>query len=115
MVDSQFSTCKIVVTGTRGIPDIQGGIETHCEELYPRISKKGFDITIIRRKNHVRDNLNDYHGVTLYTIPNFRKKSFETIIHTFCAIWMAKWKLKAKIIHIHAIGPAILTPFARLL
>ena len=24
---------KLVVTGTRGIPDIMAGIETHCEEL----------------------------------------------------------------------------------
>ena len=24
---------KVVVTGTRGIPDILGGVETHCEEL----------------------------------------------------------------------------------
>ena len=29
---------KIVVTGTRGIPDIMGGVETHCEELFPRIA-----------------------------------------------------------------------------
>lgn len=41
---------KITVTGTRGIPNIMGGIETHCEELFPRIVKKGFDVTIIRRK-----------------------------------------------------------------
>ena len=26
---------KLVVTGTRGIPDIMGGVETHCEELFP--------------------------------------------------------------------------------
>lgn len=31
---------KVVVTGTRGIPDILGGVETHCEELFPRIAKK---------------------------------------------------------------------------
>ena len=24
---------KIIVTGTRGIPDVMGGVETHCEEL----------------------------------------------------------------------------------
>ena len=27
---------KIVVTGTRGIPNVMGGVETHCEELFPR-------------------------------------------------------------------------------
>ena len=25
---------KVVVTGTRGIPNVMGGVETHCEELY---------------------------------------------------------------------------------
>ena len=106
---------KIVVTGTRGIPDIQGGVETHCEELFPRIAAKGFDITVIRRRNYVCDNLNSFKGVYLYDIPNLRKKSLEAIIHTLRAIWAAKWKFHADIVHIHAVGPAILTPFARLL
>ena len=30
---------KIIVTGTRGIPDVMGGVETHCEELFPRIEQ----------------------------------------------------------------------------
>ena len=114
-LNSQLSTPQVVVTGTRGIPNIQGGIETHCEELYPRMAAKGFAITVFRRKNYVSDNLTSYKGVTLYDIPDIRKKSLETIVHTLCAIWIAKWKLKAKVVHIHAIGPAILTPFARLL
>ena len=106
---------RIVVTGTRGIPDILGGVETHCEELFPRIADKGFEVIVVRRKNYVRDCLTSYKGVILYDIPNIRKKSFEAIIHTLRAIWAAKWKLRADIIHIHAVGPAILTPFARLL
>ena len=48
---------KLVVTGTRGIPDIMGGVETHCEELFPRIAAKGVDTTLIRRKDYVRDSL----------------------------------------------------------
>ena len=39
---------KIVVVGTRGIPDIQGGVETHCEELYPRLAAMGHDVTVVR-------------------------------------------------------------------
>ena len=27
---------KIVVTGTRGMPNARGGVETQCEELFPR-------------------------------------------------------------------------------
>ena len=29
---------KIVVTCTRGIPNVMGCVETHCEELFPRIA-----------------------------------------------------------------------------
>ena len=108
-------TLKVVVTGTRGIPYIQGGVETHCEELFPRIAAKGINVTIIRRRKYVHDNLKSYKGVSLYDIPNIKKKSLEAIIHTFTAIWAAKWKFQANIVHIHAVGPAILTPFARLL
>ena len=110
-----LSTQKVVVTGTRGIPTFQGGIETHCEELYPRLASKGFDITVIRRKNYVKDQLTSYKGISLYDLPTIPRKSFETMVHTFYAIWMARWKLKANIVHLHAIGPALLTPWARML
>lgn len=105
---------KIVVTGTRGIPNIMGGVETHCEELFPRIAAKGYDVTIIRRKSYVKDSLTEYKGVKLIDIETPKKKSFEAIVHTFKAILKAK-SLKADIVHIHAIGPALLTPMARLL
>lgn len=105
---------KIVVTGTRGIPNIMGGVETHCEELFPRIVSSEYNITIIRRKSYVKDDLHEYKGVKLINIETPKKKSFEAIIHTFKAILKAK-KLHADIIHIHAIGPALVTPLARLL
>ena len=105
---------KIVVTGTRGIPNIMGGVETHCEELFPRIAKRGFDVTVIRRTDYVKDDLKEWNGVKLVNIDSPKKKSFEAIIHTFRAINEAK-RLKADIIHIHAIGPALLVPYAKIL
>ena len=41
---------KIVVTGLRGIPGIQGGVESHCEALYPRIADAGHEVIVVRRK-----------------------------------------------------------------
>ncbi len=105
---------KIVVTGTRGIPNVMGGVETHCEELFPRIAQRGFDVTVIRRSNYVNDGLKEWHGVKLADIPSPKKKSFEAIIHTFRAINEAK-RLGADIVHIHAIGPALLIPYAKTL
>lgn len=108
---------KIVVVGTRGIPDILGGVETHCQELYPRMEKMGHDVTIIRRTPYLTDNNRDmtsYQGVKLVDVYAPHKKSFEAIVHTFLAVLKAR-KLKADIVHIHSIGPNILAPFARLL
>lgn len=105
---------KIVVTGTRGIPNVMGGVETHCEELFPRIAAMGEDVTVIRRKSYVNDGLKEWKGVKLVDIETPKKKSFEAIIHTYRAINKAK-KLGADILHIHAIGPALLTPYAKML
>ena len=106
----------IVVTGTRGIPEIQGGVETHCQELYPRLVALGHEVTIIRRTPYISDSnrISEYKGVKLIDVYAPRKKSLEAIIHTFLAIIRAR-RLNPDIIHIHAIGPAILVPFARFL
>lgn len=105
---------KIVVTGTRGIPNVMGGVETHCEELFPRIAAMGEDVTVIRRKSYVSDGLKEWNGVKLVDIETPKKKSFEAIIHTYRAINKAK-KLGADILHVHAIGPALLVPYAKML
>lgn len=107
---------KIVVTGTRGIPNIQGGVETHCQELYPCISKRGHDVTIIRRKSYItkQNKIESYKGVSLLDIYAPKIKSIEAITHTFFSIIRA-YRLKPDILHIHAIGPSILVPLAKLL
>ncbi len=105
---------RIVVTGTRGIPNIMGGVETHCEELFPRIVERGFDVTVIRRSSYVHDGLKEWRGVKLVDVESPKKKSFEAIIHTFRAINRAK-RLGADVLHIHAIGPALLVPYAKIL
>ena len=105
---------KIVVTGTRGIPNVMGGVETHCEELFPRMARRGFDVTVVRRSDYVKDGLKEWEGVKLVDIDSPKRKSFEAIIHTFRAINEAK-RMGADVVHIHAIGPALLVPYARML
>ncbi len=91
-----------------------GGVETHCEELFPRIAARGHEVTIIRRKSYVHDALTEWNGVHLIDIATPKKKSFEAIVHTFRAINQAK-RMKADVLHIHSIGPALLVPYAKLL
>ena len=76
---------KIIVTGTRGIPDIMGGVETHSEELFPRIAASdGYDVTVIRRSNYVKDSLTEWRGVKLVDVDSPKKKSFEEIGRASC-------------------------------
>lgn len=106
---------KIVVTGTRGIPGIMGGVETHCEELYPRLAALGWDVTVICRSSYIKEKTPFYKGVKLYFLEIGKSKYMEAFLHTFLAIFIARFRLKADVLHIHAIGPALMTPLARLL
>lgn len=105
---------KIIVIGTRGIPDILGGVETHCEELYPRIAAMGHEVTVVCRSPYVKkkDRLK-FREVKLKTIYAPHVKALEAIVHSFLAVIYAR-KMKPDIIHIHAIGPAIMVPLARM-
>lgn len=107
---------KIVVTGTRGIPGIQGGVETHCEELFPRIADSEHEIIIARRKKYIAEGFEtkEFKGVKIKDLGNLSSKHFEAFFHTFNAILYAR-KVNADIVHIHAVGPSIMAPFARLL
>lgn len=105
---------KIVVTGTRGIPNIMGGVETHCEELFPRVARLGADVTVICRSKYVDCSLHEWNGVNLVDVEAPDNKSLEAIVHTFRGIVKAR-KLKADVVHIHAVGPALLVPFAKML
>lgn len=104
---------KIVVTGTRGIPKIMGGVETHCEELMPRIAAAGEDVTVVRRTSYIKDGINEWKGVKLVDIASPKKKAFEAIIHTMRAVNYAA-RVKADILHVNAIGPALVVPYAKL-
>jgi glycosyltransferase involved in cell wall biosynthesis len=92
-----------------------GGVETHCENLYPRLAAMGYDITVVRRDSYVKgDTRTVWQGVKLLDVATPRKKAFEAIIHTFRAVWAAR-RAGADMVHIHAVGPSLAVPFAKLL
>ena len=105
---------KIFVIGTRGIPDIPGGVETHCQELYPRIAAAGHEVTLTTRTPYVREKRKSWKGVSLKHVFAPRRKSLEALVHTFLAAIIGKIS-KPDLIHVHAVGPSLLVPFMRLL
>lgn len=106
---------RIIVSGTRGFPNIQGGIETYCEELYPRIARKGLDVTVVRRSAYVIDKSSlSCKGVSFKDINVPKIDGVESAVHTLLSVFYAK-RQKADVLHIHAIGPAIVLPIAKML
>ena len=71
---------KIFVVGTRGIPDIPGGVETHCQQLYPYIASQGHEVLVSRRTPYVDDECSKWKGVSLQNIYSPKKKSIEAIV-----------------------------------
>jgi glycosyltransferase involved in cell wall biosynthesis len=122
MITNKHETMKnkkpihIIVVGTRGIPCIAGGVETICEELYPRIVNLGCAITVIRRSSYVdeKNKIIIYKGVKLIDIFSTKLKSLEAIIHTLISVVYARWE-GCNILHIHTIGPSLLTPLAKIM
>ncbi|CDO35676.1 MULTISPECIES: glycosyltransferase family 4 protein [Novosphingobium] len=107
---------KIFVTGLRGMPRVMGGIESHCEELLPRIksANNDLDINVLCRAPYVDPERRTFESIALTPLPAPRSRSFEAIVATFVATLYA-WFNKANVLHIHGIGPALMTPLARLL
>ncbi len=105
---------KICVLGTRGFPEVQGGVETHCENLYPRLVGLGCDVTVFTRPNYVSADSCEFKGVRLISLKCPRHKFLEAFVHTLRGIFVAR-AIGCNILHIHAIGPSFFVPFARLL
>ena len=103
---------KIGVIGTRGFPDIQGGIETHCMELYTRIAgNSGNLVTVYRRKPYLnsrnRDAKFDNIRFVDFSVP--RSKFLETFLHSFISTLHALFQ-RYDIVHYHNTGPGFFIP-----
>jgi glycosyltransferase involved in cell wall biosynthesis len=105
---------KVVVLGTRGFPDVQGGVEKHCENLYPELVKKGCEVIVFSRAPYVDPLKNEYKGVKLVPLKCPRSKYLEAFVHTFKGVLAAR-KIKPGLLHIHAVGPSLFVPFAEIL
>lgn len=107
---------RICITGLRGIPGVMGGVESHCEQLLPRLKTRcnSYDLTVIARRPYVRARPYDYGGIRVVPLPAIRGKHSEAISNTLLAVLYARFRLHAELLHIHAIGPSLCGPLARL-
>lgn len=106
---------KIMIIGLRGIPDVQGGVEAHVAACAPRLTRRGWAIEVLARKPHLRPGSpRHWNGVRVTPLWAPRSKYLEALVHTAFGVLVAA-RRRPDILHIHAIGPALLAPLARLL
>lgn len=102
---------KICVMGTRGFPFIQGGVESHCESLYPLFGDD-YLLIIFRRKPYV-NSFCTYQNIRFIDLPSTKIKGFETVFHSFLSTCFCLF-VRPDIVHIHNIGPALFSPLLKI-
>ena len=107
---------RIAVLGTRGIPGVMGGVETHCQELFPRLVARGHKVTLFGRAPYLESKIPyEYRGISVVPLWAPKKKSFEAIMQTLLGVLhVVNHRNHFDLLHIHGIGPALLVPVAKL-
>lgn len=104
----------VMALGLRGFPRVQGGVETHAQHLYTQLAKQGCRVEVIARSPYLpRDVGAEWQGIILRRLWSPRIKGLEALVHTFIGVLYAALR-RPDVLHIHAIGPALLAPLARL-
>ena len=102
---------RLSVIGLRGFPMIEGGVEKHCESLYPKLNDS-IEITVYRRKPYAKSNGN-YKHISFIDLPSTKIKGFEPFFHSFISSIDALIK-KPDVVHYHNIGPALFSPIVKI-
>jgi glycosyltransferase involved in cell wall biosynthesis len=105
---------RVMMMGLRGFPGVQGGVETHAENLCPLLVEMGCDVTVLVRPFYQHAEIGpNWKGVKFVSIWAPKSKGAEAFLHSFLGVLYAAFK-RPDVLHIQAIGPAIMTPIARM-
>lgn len=120
MSDIKKRQLNIAMFGHKRVPSREGGVEIVVEELSTRMVRFSHNITLYnRRGHHVSDDsydvakISDYKGVKIKTVLTIDKKGLAAVTSSFFAALRCAFS-KADIVHIHAEGPAFMTPLLKL-
>ena len=106
---------NVMALGFRGMPNVPGGVEVHASEVYPRLQALGAMVTVLGRNPYrPADAPDHWRGVRIRWMPSPRIQGVEALVHTFLGVLYAG-VCRPDVLHIHAIGPSLWVPLAKLL
>jgi glycosyltransferase involved in cell wall biosynthesis len=115
MTDKESSGLKVMALGLRGMPDVPGGVEVHASELYPRLCDLGATVTVVGRSPYKPPNSpTSWRGVVVRWLWSPKVQGIEALVHTFFGVLYAGVR-RPDVLHIHAVGPWLMVPLAKLL
>jgi glycosyltransferase involved in cell wall biosynthesis len=104
---------KIMMLGLRSVSGSQGGVETHVLQLVRELDELGHAVEVIERKPYTaKSGFSLGREVRTTPIWSTRGQSTEALLHSILGVFYAAAK-RPDILHIHAVGPALVAPLAR--
>lgn len=100
--------------GARGFPNVQGGIEKYCEELYRRLSKRNnIEITALVITAYYKEKIKNWENIKYIYIKSLKSKNLEKIFYGFIASLITILK-RPDIAHFHGLSCGLYIPLVRL-
>ncbi|MBA4357957.1 MAG: glycosyl transferase family 1 [Desulfovibrio sp.] len=103
---------RIAFVGLRSLGACSGGVERHVEELATRMVQLGHRVTVYCRTRYNMHGSEEYQGVRLINVPAIYTKHLEALSHT--ALCMPAVLTGYDLVHVHALGPSLLSWVPRL-
>ncbi|QNG49028.1 glycosyltransferase family 4 protein [Sphingobium yanoikuyae] len=100
--------------GLRSIGSGQGGVEAHVDHLTRELDALGLRVEVVTRSPYQSERMTRGHATSVVPVWSPRATALEALVHSALATLRAAWR-RPVILHIHAIGPSLMAPFARLL
>lgn len=105
---------KIAMFGHKRVPSREGGVEIVVEEICARMTAQGHQVTCYNRSGHYvsgaefdRKAEKTHRGIRLKTVWTMDVKGLAAVSSSFFAAVRASFS-RAKVVHIHAEGPAFM-------
>ncbi|CAM5563809.1 Alpha-monoglucosyldiacylglycerol synthase [Aquamicrobium terrae] len=106
---------RVMMLGSRGIPNVQGGIEKHIEMITTELVDLGWNVEVLGRRRYLATPTETFwNGIRIIPLWAPKRMTFETIGNSIAGVLFAA-RHRPDILHIHAVGPALVAPLARLL
>lgn len=105
---------RIFVVGARGFPDVPGGIEKACKELYVRLARNpDIEITALVIPRYYKERIKSWKGIKYIYIRTLNSKNLEKLYYGFIATIISIIK-RPDIVHFQATNCTIYIPLLRL-